>query len=268
MAKLKIACHVYTWSSLTQSHWEPVFRQIAEAGYDGLEGLFCDSSEALVEMASAARKWGLEIVMVSARSPHQVIRYNAALGCPACEIWEGMPGFFGEPGMSKEQRFALAAKFFESLLAEAARYRIKLCHHIHWMSFVETAEDVDLMMKLMPDMGILLDTGHLLATGGDPMEILHKYGDKVVHVHLKEFNQGTDDWDYRKANRTSEENHFALVTEGNTGFDAKAFLQELDNIGYDKWVSLELDPQPGLMKKGSPRELILKNRKNLCLIGY
>ena len=266
MGELKIACHVCTWGSLTQSHWEPVFRQIAEAGYDGLEGLYCDSSEALVEMASAARKWGLEIVMVGARSPHQIIRYNAALGAGVAEIWEGLPADFGGPEGSDEKRFAKVAKYFEPFLEEAARYKIKLVHHVHLGQMVMTPKDLELFVKYIPGMGILFDTGHCVAGGHNPTKVLNQHSDRIPLVHLKDFRKA-EGWDCY--NRDFTDSYFVPLGEGKSGLDVKKILDLLAEKSYDGWVSCELDPLPSLMEQGwTVNDLIRKNREYVRSLGY
>lgn len=41
--------------------------------------------------------------------------------------------------------------------------------------------------------GVLLDTGHELAAGRDPVELLNQLGDRVLHVHLGDSSGGADD---------------------------------------------------------------------------
>jgi len=258
---------VCTWGPLTLQHCEPVFRQIAEAGYDGVEGLFCDTAEALVDMASSARTWGLDVLMVTARTPAKIIRYNAALGNDVCEIWEGLPKDFGAGDVAHEDRFPLVARFFEPLLHEAQRHHMRLCHHIHLGQLVVTMEHVDLLVRHLPQMGILLDTGHLIAAGGDPLRLLDEHADRIVHIHLKDFYRGSDKWDYRAPEFS--ENYFVPLGEGNAGLDVRALLQKLEQIGYDGWISCELDPLPSLMSRGLPvAELIRRNREYVRSCGY
>ncbi len=264
---MRIACHVITYGSAYQDYYEPMLRQIAEAGYEGVEGISARTAEELVEAAAAASRWGLHLYMVNAPTPQQIIQFNAALGNKSCEIWEGPFHEFGGPDTSREERFQLIAKFFAPFLAEAAEYGMTLHHHIHLGQLVETNEDVDIMLRYMPEMGILLDTGHLAAAGGDMLRVVRDHGDRVRHVHLKDFYQGDPDWDCKQPN--FEDNYFVPLGEGNCGLDFAALLRTLDEIGYDGWVSCELDPLPALMKGGrSPRELIQQNREYLRSVGY
>ena len=34
--------------------------------------------------------------------------------------------------------------------------------------------------------GLLLDTGHIMYGGGDPRQVLERYGPRVRHVHFKD----------------------------------------------------------------------------------
>ena len=266
MERLRIACHCYTWGALTSVHTAPVFRQIAEAGYQGVEGLTFTSEADLVEAAASARGWGLQIVNATGRTPGQTIRFNAALGNRAAEVWEGPVGDFGSPGMRHEDRFPLVARFFEPLFAEAARYNVQLTHHIHIGQLVETNDHVDLLVRSMPQMGILFDTGHLLAKAGDPLRVIRDHGKRINHVHLKDFHR-SEHWS--PENLDWKNSHFAPLGQGNCGFDAAAILGGLAKAGYEGWVSVEIDPQPPLMAKGmSPFTMMKLSREHLQSVGF
>ena len=266
MPNFRIACHIYTWEDLSNNVVEPIFRQIAEAGYEGVEGLDIRNAEDLVETAAAARAWGLQVVNAKARTPSQCIRYNAALGNRVCEIWEGFIQDYGGEDLAHDDRFPLIGEFFAPIIAEAARFRIQLTHHIHMGQLVVTNGHVDTMVRTIPGMGIMLDTGHLLAAGGDPMRVIRDHGERINHVHLKDFHQAPS-WDPGKPDWT--ESHFAPIGQGNVGFDAGAVLKGLEEIGSDDWVSVELDPQKPLRAKGiRPAEFMRQSREYLRSIGY
>lgn len=267
MARFHIACHIYTWEDLTNNVVEPVFRQVAEAGYEGVEGLDIRSAEDLVETAAAAHAWGLHLVNAKGgRTPGQCIRYNAALGNKVCEIWEGFIEDFGGEDLPHKDRFPLVAKFFAPVIAEAARFGVQLTHHIHMGQLVVTNDDVDTMVRAIPGMGIMLDTGHLLAAGGDPMRVIRDHGKLINHVHLKDFH-AADNWDPENPDWTRS--HFEALGQGNVGFDAGAALKGLEQIGYDGWISVELDPQKPVMAKGiRPAQYMRQSREYLRSLGY
>jgi len=266
MAKFRIACHVCTWGEFTASHIEPVFRQIADAGYEGVEGFSVNSTDELVDIAALAHSFGLHVVMAHSRTPGQTIRYNAALGNRTCEVWQGYVEDYGWPGVSREEMFNRISRYFEPIFKEASRYGIGLHQHIHLNQPMETIDDIELMLGKMPKMGILLDTGHLVAAGGNAMDVLSKYGDRIPHVHLKDFHRGPS-WDVK--NKTFEENYFVPLGQGNCGLDVGAVLRKLEEIDYDGWVSLELDYMGPLRANNAHvGTLIKQNREFVRSQGY
>ena len=55
------------------------------------------------------------------------------------------------------------------------------------MMLVEKAEEIFAFCEATDDsVGILLDTGHAYAAGADYGEILQKFGNRIVHIHLKD----------------------------------------------------------------------------------
>ena len=71
-------------------------------------------------------------------------------------------------------------------------------------------------------------------------------------------------WDYR-TQRFGGQARFAELGTGNLGLDVKAALEGLESVGYDGWVSVELDrpypPRP-------PAEAAVVNREYLRSLGY
>src|SRR5207244_3208174 len=63
-----------------------------------------------------------------------------------------------------------------------------LTFHGHVGTYVETPDELDrLMATADPDLvGCCLDVGHYLLGGGDPVQALGAYGERVRHVHLKD----------------------------------------------------------------------------------
>jgi inosose dehydratase len=60
--------------------------------------------------------------------------------------------------------------------------------HHHAGTFVETPLEIErLLEQTDPDLiGLLLDTGHAVYGGGDPLEIVRHHGPRVRYVHLKD----------------------------------------------------------------------------------
>ena len=68
------------------------------------------------------------------------------------------------------------------------RTGMRVVVHHHAGTFVETAGEIDRLLAMTdPDLvGLLLDTGHCVYGGGDPLEVLRRHGGRVRYVHLKD----------------------------------------------------------------------------------
>ena len=69
------------------------------------------------------------------------------------------------------------------------------------------------------------DIAHLKAKGENPAQLIKKYKDRLAYVHLK-------DWDEKSK---------SFVPLGDGCVDIKGALKALDEIGYDGWLTIELD---------------------------
>ncbi|RHV89450.1 sugar phosphate isomerase/epimerase [Lachnospiraceae bacterium OF09-33XD] len=59
--------------------------------------------------------------------------------------------------------------------------------HPHLGSLAENPEQIDRLFALT-DISFCPDTAHLAAGGGDPLEIIRKYYDRIQYVHLKDLS--------------------------------------------------------------------------------
>ncbi|HET7016508.1 MAG TPA: TIM barrel protein [Streptosporangiaceae bacterium] len=86
---------------------------------------------------------------------------------------------------------------------------------------------------------LCLDTGHLVAAGGDPLAILANWWDRVSHVHLKDSSSAGP---FTDAMQLWENSVFCRLGEGvgRTG----EILDALRAGGYDGWIVVEHDVLP------------------------
>lgn len=68
-----------------------------------------------------------------------------------------------------------------------SEYGLTLAYHHHLMMVAETLDEVRaLMLATGPSVGLLLDTGHAMAAGFEYTILLQEFGDRIVHIHLKD----------------------------------------------------------------------------------
>jgi inosose dehydratase len=122
----------------------------------------------------------------------------------------------------------------------SARGFAPVFHH-HMGTRVQTPAEIERLLELT-DVGLLLDTGHLLAGGGDPVQALGDWRDRIEHVHLKDVRLEV----LRRADTWDDAWRGGVFTELGTGdVDLAGFLSELVGSGYDGWLVIEQDRMPG-----------------------
>jgi inosose dehydratase len=129
---------------------------------------------------------------------------------------------------------------------------LKLAYHHHLKMLVESAEEIATFCELtQPEVGLLLDTGHAYAAGADYAEILRRFGDRVVHIHLKDVRPAILDWARKNDvsfNSAVREGIFTVPGDGNVDFSAIGKF--IHSSGYSGWVVVEAEQDPA---KAAPR---------------
>jgi len=155
------------------------------------------------------------------------------------------------------------------LIARAVRDEagLRTVFHHHGGGYVETPAEVEeLLSRSDPNMlGLCLDTGHFALGGGDPAEAIRSFGDRIWHIHFKDFDpilaarSNQEDWGYLDLVR---EGVFSELGKGTVDFPA--VLNALREVGYDRWIVVEQDLFPGT---GTPKESAMRNRAYLRQLG-
>jgi inosose dehydratase len=126
--------------------------------------------------------------------------------------------------------------------AERARERgYEPTFHHHMGTRIETPGEIERLLELV-DVPLLLDSGHLLAAGGDPVESCRRWRDRIDHVHVKDVDLEL----LAAAPGWPEAWRGGVFCELGTGdLDLAGFLAALD--GYSGWLVVEQDwvPRPG-----------------------
>jgi len=113
--------------------------------------------------------------------------------------------------------------------------------HHHLGTSVETPHEVERLLELT-DVGLCLDTGHLLLGGGDPVRALRDWSGRVNHVHLKDARVEVCERLARQGAGVEEVWRQGAFCELGAGdLDVPGFLAALDATGYQGWVVVEQD---------------------------
>jgi inosose dehydratase len=113
--------------------------------------------------------------------------------------------------------------------------------HPHMGTRMESPAEIEELLE-RTSVGLLLDTGHLVAAGGDPVRALRDWRSRTDHLHLKDVRldviRAAPDWG--AAWRGG-----AFCELGTGDVDLDAFLAELAAGGYSGWLVVEQDWVPG-----------------------
>jgi inosose dehydratase len=158
-----------------------------------------------------------------------------------------------------------ATKVAEAVKKEAG---LRTAFHHHCAGYVETPAELAKLMSLTDPrvLGVVFDCGHYSFAGGDAVEGLRKYGERVWHFHFKDYDPGVgkkiaeNGWDYFQAVRQGV---FCELGKGEVDFPS--LMKELEKLDYDGWGVVEQDVLPGM---GKPKESAKRNREYIRSLGY
>ena len=129
--------------------------------------------------------------------------------------------------------------------AELARSRgFEPTLHPHTSTFVEAPWEIERALELT-DLSLVVDPGHLLIGGSDPIQALRDWRERVNYVHIKDVRMDVlrgavaDRADMLEAWRRGI---FCELGEGDV--DLEAFFGELRRAGYEGWIVVEQDRIP------------------------
>ncbi len=113
--------------------------------------------------------------------------------------------------------------------------------HHHVGTYVESSEEIDGLLNAV-DIGMTLDTGHLVIAGGDPVEAVRLWGDRVNHLHVKDVDLGKLQRVLAAGGGMKEVwSSGAFVAFGAGDVDLSTVLSMLDDREYDGWIVVEQD---------------------------
>jgi inosose dehydratase len=124
--------------------------------------------------------------------------------------------------------------------AEIARDRgyVPVFHH-HTSTYVEGVPEIERFLE-DTDVELLLDSGHLLVAGGDPVQALGDWGERIGAIHIKDVRlKVLEQVKAERADTLTAWRRGLFCALGQGDVDLDGFCAALD--GYDGWVVVEQD---------------------------
>jgi inosose dehydratase len=158
--------------------------------------------------------------------------------------WSGRANQPGAPQLSDDGR-SRALDLVHEVARAAAASGHPLVYHPHTGTFIETPEETEwLMQSTDADLvGLCLDVGHYTVGGGDPVEAIRQYANRIRHVHMKDVDplvlqrlRGGAIPGFLDALRER------IFTELGSGvLDVLGVVRELSRLEYSGWMMCEQD---------------------------
>ena len=85
------------------------------------------------------------------------------------------------------EEFKIVASTLDEIGKRTLDMGATMALHPHWGTYVQSAEEIDLIMELTDPRYVFFapDSGQIAKGDGDPVAIARKYAERIAHVHLK-----------------------------------------------------------------------------------
>lgn len=130
----------------------------------------------------------------------------------------------------------------------AARHGLHLVYHHHMGTVIQTGEELDRLLAVVPELDLVLDPGHLAFAGLDPVAVLERHSKRVRHVHLKSVRSEiaekarAEKWSFHRAVCSG-----VFTIPGNGMVDFPAIFDRLAELDYAGWLVVEAEEDPTLV---------------------
>lgn len=211
---------------------------IAAAGYQGVEifdgnlldykaseyrALLADNGLSLVATYSGGNFIFADILNEELDRVRRAADRCAELGGPHLVIGGGAKRFDGV----RDNDYAKLGAALEKIVAIAAERGLRAHYHPHLTTIVETPQQV---RRIFAETAIDFcpDTAHLAAGGGDVPAMIREHAARISYVHIK-------GW---------QKEPFAFTPIDRGDVDTAPIIAALKEIGFDGWLTIELDAWP------------------------
>ena len=160
-----------------------------------------------------------------------------------------------------EEEWDLLTDGLEKLGDLAHEKDMEIVYHHHMGTGVQTTKEIERLMDNTDPLkvSLLFDTGHLVFSGEDPINIYKKYKGRIKHIHFKDIREQVAE--EVKENSDSFLNGVkkgVFTVPGDGMIDFSPIWKEIKDSGYKGWIVVEAEQDPA---KANPYEYALKTRK-------
>ena len=173
---------------------------------------------------------------------------------------QDVPVFEGKPSFDARE-WKLLADGLTRLGERAQGLGMVLTYHHHMGTGVQSAGEIETLMHMTdPSLVFLLyDTGHLVFSGEQHLEVLETQISRIRHVHLKDIRQNVlRQVKLGKMSFLDAVRKGVFTVPGDGDIDFMPVFSRLKKAGYQGWYVVEAEQDPAL---ANPFEYALKARR-------
>jgi inosose dehydratase len=141
--------------------------------------------------------------------------------------------------------------------------------HHHACTYVEAPHEIERLLELT-DVGLCLDSGHLLLGGGDPVQAVREWGARINHYQIKDARRAVlEQVIVEQAGMQAVWRRGAFCELGAGDLAVDGFLAAIEETGYVGWLIVEQDR---IREPGEPLSVASdaqrRNREFLAARGF
>jgi inosose dehydratase len=191
----------------------------------------------------------------SLRRYQEHVAFLAEMGCSVAVTCEGSGSVHWDRGGDRSQvirwddaAWKAVAEGLNQAGERAFDLGVRLVYHPHLGTNVESPEDIDRLMDMThPEwVSLCLDTGHVAAAGGDPVNVFDAYHDRVRHLHLKDIRPSVVEAFHRGLGFLAAVRRGIFTVPGDGALDFYPLLERLARANYSGWLVIEAEQDPDL----------------------
>lgn len=168
-------------------------------------------------------------------------------------------------GGTSDPELRAIATTVDELAKRTAELGIMLAPHPHIWGPIERPHEVHRLMELTDPryVGLIVDTAQINLGGGDPLELIATYYDRIPAIHWKDSK--ADYRGYTGPTPTTEQHRQEILYKdlGAGGVDHPGIWQLLLDRKFEGWITLDLDPPRPQEGEGSVEDKMRINRRYL-----
>jgi inosose dehydratase len=265
---------------------EQQVKLVSELGFPGLE-LYGESFEPWAdrkpELKALLDRYGVTLITISNRGSVNgrpvdfitpelrqetiddhvawVREHHTYFGCRHFKINMGRRS----PAGTSDDDLKALAESLNRLGEQTAELSVALCPHPHIWGPVERPEEIHRLMELTDPryVSLLPDTAHLNLGGGDPLELIRRYYDRIIAIHWKDTKAAYRGFPGPTPTREEHAREILYKDLGSGGVDIPGIWQLLLERRYRGWITLDLDPPRPAEGEGTSAEKLRINQRFL-----